>query len=170
MRRAFAYLLIGGGTALLLQGGFFFLSQFQSLSLAAFSDEAFERLVHISFPRIGKELYVAPSAGKDDLLRGPGHLNGTALPGEPGNMVIAGHRDTHFHLLKDVKAGDDILIERGWNRFRYRVTETRIVSPTETGVLASSREAILTLVTCYPFSYAGPAPKRYIVRAVLTPQ
>lgn len=124
--------------------------------------------MQLSFPRIGAELAVSVSADKNALLHGSGLVTGAARPGERGNVVIAGHRDTHFRLLKDIRRGDEVRIEKGWKEYRYRVTETKVVAPAEKSVLAASPEPILTLVTCYPFYYVGPAPKRFIVRAVLT--
>lgn len=164
MRRALVFLLFGGGAFFLFEGGSSFLSQFQTeIPQAALSDAS----LRISFPRLGEELRVSPTATDKDLLHGPGHLSGTAEPGEHGNMVIAGHRDTHFRLLKDIRKGDEIIIDRGWHEYRYRVIATIVVRPTQTRALAPSSAPLLTLVTCYPFYYVGPAPKRFIVRAAL---
>jgi len=83
----------------------------------------------------------------------------------PGNSVIAGHRDTHFRPLKNISLGDEIRIETGDKTYSYEVIETRIVSPTNTDVLQSGSEQMITLITCYPFYFIGPAPNRFIVRA-----
>ncbi|MEO7649313.1 MAG: class D sortase [Bryobacteraceae bacterium] len=114
-----------------------------------------------------RDLYVVEGAGKSELRKSPGHLVGTALPGDRGNCVIAGHRDTHFRILKNVEVGETISLATKGRRFRYRVTGTRIVHPTDTTSLDPTETASLTLVTCYPFYYVGPAPKRYIIRAEL---
>ncbi len=99
------------------------------------------------------------------LQRGIGWMPDTALPGEPGNVAMAGHRDTFFRGLRELKLGDAIHLATPTGDFDYRVDSLRVVAPEEIGVLASSAEPTLTLVTCYPFSYLGAAPMRFIVRA-----
>ena len=99
------------------------------------------------------------------LRRAPGHIPGTALPGHPGNVGIAGHRDTFFRPLKDLRIEDEIRISTSGGNVKYQVESLRVVAPDALGVLASSGENVLTLVTCYPFYYVGTAPKRFIVRA-----
>jgi sortase A len=118
-------------------------------------------------PRLNTELYVIEGDGERELRRGPGHLPATVLPGEAGNCVIAGHRDTHFRVLKDIRKGDDIVLETNAGQFLYRVKSTRVVSPENTSVLAPRKEAELHLITCFPFYYVGSAPKRFIVNAQL---
>ena len=83
--------------------------------------------------------------------------------------MIAGHRDTHFRLLKDVRAGDEIWVQDATGRRSYTVSEIQVVPPTEISVLQPSQETLLTLVTCYPFYWVGPAPSRFIVRAKADP-
>jgi sortase A len=99
------------------------------------------------------------------LRRAIGHIPGTALPGAAGNVGLAGHRDTFFRSLKDIKIRDLIQVSTLKGKFTYEVVSLRIVDPRNVGVLAPSGENLLTLVTCYPFYYVGPAPKRWIVRA-----
>jgi sortase A len=94
-----------------------------------------------------------------------GHIPGTALPGESGNVGLAGHRDTFFRPLKDLKMQDEVQVSTLKGVFKYQVVSLRIVDPSNVGVLAPSGENVLTLVTCYPFYYVGPAPQRWIVRA-----
>jgi len=103
------------------------------------------------------------------LRRAVGHLPGTALPGRPGNVVLAGHRDTFFRPLRHIQKGDEITLTTLEGSYRYRVDFTEVVGPQHTKVLDNSNEAILTLVTCYPFYFVGPAPKRFIVRASMLP-
>jgi len=91
----------------------------------------------------------------------------TALPGSQGNCVIAGHRDTQFRILRNVKIGEDISVETGGRTFVYRVTDRRVVAPADTRSLDPTPTGTLTLVTCYPFYYVGPAPKRFVIRAAL---
>jgi sortase A len=119
----------------------------------------------IEIPRLLLSVVVVEGVDKTSLRRAIGHIPGTALPGEPGNVGLAGHRDTFFRPLKDLKIEDEIRISTLKGRFRYQVVSLRVVDPDNVGVLASSGEKVLTLVTCYPFSFIGPAPKRWIVRA-----
>jgi LPXTG-site transpeptidase (sortase) family protein len=126
-----------------------------------------ESVARLTIPRLSAELYVVEGDGSRELRLGPGHLQGTALPGENGNCVIAGHRDTHFRVLKDVRGGDEIVLETGAGRFVYRVSKLEIVSPGNTGALRPTRAAELNLITCYPFQYFGPAPRRFVVTARL---
>jgi sortase A len=103
---------------------------------------------------------------KPQTLRlGVGHIGGTAHPGEPGNIGIAGHRDTFFRDLKDIRASDEIQIQTATGLSRYEVDWVRIVAPGDTRVLAPSAGSAITLVTCYPFHYIGAAPERFIVHA-----
>ena len=99
------------------------------------------------------------------LQRGVGHITGTALLGKSGNVGLAAHRDTFFRKLRDIQAGDDIKLTTLTGSVLYRVELISIVEPEDSRVLSNSGENVLTLVTCYPFSYIGPAPKRFIVRA-----
>jgi sortase A len=108
---------------------------------------------------------VVEGVDRISLRRAVGHIPGTALPGEAGNVGLAGHRDTFFRQLKDVKIDDEIQVSTPTSNFKYRVVSLRIVDPENVGVLAPSGENVLTLVTCYPFYFVGPAPKRWIVRA-----
>lgn len=103
------------------------------------------------------------------LRRAVGHIPGTALPGQQGNVVIAGHRDTFFRPLRNIHKGDEIILTTLDGSYRYRVDFTEVVAPLDTDVLDSSAGAILTLVTCYPFYFVGPAPERFIVRASRIP-
>ncbi len=126
-----------------------------------------ETLAKLKIPRLDTELYVIEGDSARELRRGPGHLAGTALPGTSGNCVIAGHRDTHFRVLKDIREGDDIVLQTAAGQFLYRVRRTRIVEPENTGPLQPSSNAQLNLITCYPFYYVGSAPKRFVVEAQL---
>ena len=89
------------------------------------------------------------------------------FPETPGNCVIAGHRDTHFRVLKDIRVGDEIVLETRSGRYVYRVRRLRVVSPDNTAPLRPASDAELNLITCYPFYYVGAAPKRFVVEARL---
>jgi len=125
----------------------------------------------IDIPVCGSAQVIAVSdliaEGDDDRTLGAaiGHLPDTPLPWQPGNSALAGHRDSVFRPLRDVRIGDRLRIVTTHGTFDYRVVETLIVEPEETWVLAPSTERALTLVTCYPFTYIGNAPKRFVVRA-----
>jgi sortase A len=107
--------------------------------------------------------------GSDDLSLnlGAGWVEGTALPGEPDNTVIAAHRDGFFRVLKDVRTGDWIELEMKDKTFIYRVSSTEIIDKNEVRVLMPKGQPVLTLVTCYPFYFHGNAPQRFIVHADL---
>lgn len=126
-----------------------------------------DTLAKLSIPRLGAELYVVEGDGAKELRRGPGHLAGTAMPGGNGNCVIAGHRDTHFRFLKDIREGDDIVLETQSGQYLYRVKRMEIVKPDNTAALRPTPKPELNLITCYPFYYVGSAPKRFVVEAQL---
>jgi sortase A len=119
----------------------------------------------LSIPRIGLAAAVLHGSDAWTLRRAPGHLEHTAYPGEPGNVVIAGHRDTFFRPLRNIRVGDDIFLDGSTGRFHYEVTSLTVVNPRDVSVLAATEEATLTLNTCYPFWVLGHAPDRFIVRA-----
>ena len=119
----------------------------------------------IEIPRLGLSAIVVEGMGRTTLRRGVGHIPGTALPGEAGNVGLSGHRDTFFRPLKDLKIKDEIQLATLKGNFSYRVESLRVVAPNDVGVLAPSHDNVLTLVTCYPFFYIGNAPKRFVVRA-----
>lgn len=122
-------------------------------------------IAELSIPRIHLAAAVLHGTDERTLRRGPGHLENTPYPGERGNVVIAGHRDTFFLPLRHIVPGDDIYLATPGGRFHYRVTTIRVVGADDVSVLASSDEATLTLITCYPFWVLGPAPDRFVVSA-----
>ncbi len=113
------------------------------------------------------EVPVFDSTSKTALNRGSGHVAGTALPGTPGNTAIAGHRDGFFRGLKDISIGAEIELITLHSQQKYRVVDLMIVDPLDVSVLDHTDEPVITLITCYPFYYVGPAPERFIVRATL---
>jgi len=114
------------------------------------------------------ELMVLEGGSGRTLAFGPGHVTGTAMPGEHGNVVIGGHRDTHFRFLKDLKPGDLLLIEdRDRELIDYEVTSTEVVDRERGDLLRDFGDDRLTLITCYPFDAIRPGgPERYVVTAV----
>jgi sortase A len=122
-------------------------------------------LGRIEIPRIGVSVAVLQGTTSQTLRLGVGHIQGTALPGEPGNIGIAGHRDTYFRGLKDIRRDDEIQIQTAIGLDKYKVDWVQITVPSDGSVLAPTTESALTLVTCYPFYYIGAAPKRFVVHA-----
>jgi sortase A len=122
-------------------------------------------LGRIEIPRLGVMVAILEGTTSRTLRLGVGHIEGTALPGEPGNAAIAGHRDTYFRALKDIRANDEIQIQTATGLSHYEVDRVRIVAPGDTGILAPSPGSDLTLVTCYPFHFIGAAPERFVVHA-----
>jgi sortase A len=117
-------------------------------------------------------LVVPVLEGTDELAlnRGVGHIAGTARPGSPGNVGIAGHRDGFFRVLKDIAVGDRLVIRTVDATEAFQVESITVVTPEEVSVLAPTAFPTVTLVTCFPFYYVGSAPQRCIVRAVLVEQ
>jgi sortase A len=127
-----------------------------------------QNLTKLSIPKIQLEDIVVEGATAHSLLLGPAHLRDTAEPGDPGNAVIAGHRDSFFRRIHSLRYGDDIFVMRGGHKFRYTVRNRKVVEPTDLSVLAPTADSELTLITCYPTHAIGPAPRRLIVIAKLT--
>jgi sortase A len=123
----------------------------------------------IQFPRLDTSAIVEEGVSTGTLWKAVGHLPGTALPGQPGNAVLAAHRDTYFSGLGDLKVGDLVSYESPTATYSYRIESTRIVEPDDRSVLSTSNEPTLTLITCYPFHYIGSAPQRYVVTARQVP-
>jgi len=133
----------------------------------AVEESAATPLAVLRIPRLRIEVPVLPGTDDRTLDRAVGHIDDTALPGADGNSGIAGHRDGFFRGLKDIAEGDVIELETTQVKEIYRVERTWVVDPEDVSVLDPTPTRALTLVTCYPFYYIGPAPRRYIVRAVL---
>ena len=123
----------------------------------------------LRIPAVKLVVPVYEGTSETNLNRGAGRIEGTARVGEEGNLGIAAHRDGFFRVLKDVRLGDSLAIERHTGTEQYRVVSIDIVDPSEVSVLAATSTRTVTLVTCFPFYHVGPAPKRYIVRAAIVP-
>lgn len=123
-------------------------------------------LGRLDIPRLGISVAVLQGTSSRILRLGAGHIERTPLPGENGNIGIAGHRDTFFRGLKDIRKNDEIQLQTATGLLRYDVEWAKVVEPGDTTVLGpSATENMLTLVTCYPFYFVGPAPRRFVVRA-----
>jgi sortase A len=119
----------------------------------------------IEIQRLGVSVVVVEGTSPRALRRAVGHILGTALPGQAGNIGIAAHRDTFFRPLRNIRRDDVITLTTLGGEYRYRVVSTKVVKPSNIAVLNSDGKEILTLVTCYPFYFVGSAPDRFIVRA-----
>ena len=123
-------------------------------------------VARIEVPRLKASAIVLEGSSGQALAFGPGHVELSSEPGEPGVAVYSAHRDTHFRFLKDVKAGDDIAVtRRDGKMFLYRVTYTSVVRFDDTGIDPRANGRLLILSTCYPFDAATPGPLRYLVHA-----
>ncbi len=111
---------------------------------------------------------VLEHAKNESLAFGPAHISASAWPGTDGNIAIAGHRDSFFRNLGQVKRGEVIELESMSTVQYYVVTDIKIISPENTHWIEDLPYDVITLITCYPFDYVGPAPKRYVVRGELT--
>lgn len=120
-------------------------------------------LTRVSIPKINLDVIVVEGTNHRALRVGPGHLKSTPAPGEIGNSVISAHRDTFFRHIYELVKGDEIQVRRGGRTYTFQVTGKRIVEPSDLSVLKNSPDARLTLITCYPTYYIGPAPERLIV-------
>jgi sortase A len=119
----------------------------------------------IDIPRLDVSVVVIEGTSSRTLRHAVGHIQGTPLPGEHGNIGISGHRDTFFRPLRNIHKDDVITLTTLAGQYRYRVISTTIVKPSNIAVLNSGGTETLTLVTCYPFYFVGAAPSRFIVLA-----
>ncbi|HEX4984796.1 MAG TPA: class GN sortase [Burkholderiales bacterium] len=128
-------------------------------------------VARLEAPRQGRTLVVLAGASGRTLAFGPGHVDGTPLPGEPGNAVVSGHRDTHFAFLRDLRSGDELVVQSLDGRIvRYAVAGIEVVRSRDVRVLLDAGDDRLTLVTCYPFDSPVPGGTlRYVVVATRVP-
>ena len=124
-------------------------------------------LTRVQIPKIDLDAIVVEGTTWKKLRLGPGRLVASALPGERGNSVITAHRDTFFRHIGDLQMNDEILVRRNGEVLKFHVTGRKIVQPTDLSVLKQTKEPTLTLITCYPTYYIGPAPERLIVTSKL---
>jgi sortase A len=182
MLRAAYYFFLASGIAGLAYAGYVFVEAryYQAREQAVF-EESLVKIVsrseaphlvieggvigEMEVPRLGLKVIVVQGDSPSILQRAVGHLPGSALPGDAGNVALAGHRDTFFRPLKDILPGDAITLKTPEGNFQYRVESTAVVPPTDVRVIQASGGRILTLITCFPFYYVGSAPDRFIVRA-----
>jgi sortase A len=120
-------------------------------------------LTRLSIPKIELDAVVVEGTTRKKLLLGPGHMQDTPAPGTEGNSVITAHRDTFFRHLVELAKGDELVVQRNGKTYTYEVQSKRVVKPEDVSVLKPSKDSRLTLITCYPTYYIGPAPERLVV-------
>jgi sortase A len=121
----------------------------------------------LSIPKLKKTITIIEGTGSKELKLGAGHYVGSVLPGVSDNSVLAGHRDSVFRNLGELKLGDLMTVRTSYGTFVYEVHKIRIVNANDRTVIVPTKDAVLTLSTCYPFRFIGNAPKRYVVQAGL---
>jgi len=124
-------------------------------------------VARLTIHAIGLSRVVLEEADKRSLSFGPAHISVSAGPGTHGNIAIAGHRDSFFRGLQRIQEGDVIELESLHSIQRFQVSALEVTAPEDTQWVERSGEDVITLLTCYPFDYTGPAPKRYVVRGRL---
>jgi sortase A len=130
------------------------------------SFEQGEAIGILKIPRLKAELPIIEGTDEDELDKGVGHYSTTVLPGQNDQILLSGHRDTVFRRLGELKIGDILQVNMPYGEYKYEITETEIVEADDTTVINSTApNEILTVSTCYPFSYVGNAPYRYILSA-----
>jgi sortase A len=120
-------------------------------------------LVRVVIPKADVDAIVVDGVTRKLLAVGPGHMPSTPMPGEAGNAVISAHRDTFFRHIGDLREGDQVIVHRGGSIFQFAVKNKKIVKPNDMSVIQPTGGTELTLITCYPTYFIGPAPKRLIV-------
>ena len=125
-----------------------------------------ELLGKISIARLGISAIVAEGVDDNTLRHAVGHFPESSLPDQPGNVALAGHRDTFFRALSRLRVKDIVTLETPRGKFEYEVIRTAVVTPSHVEYVRSSSPSDLTLVTCFPFHYVGPAPDRFVAQAV----
>lgn len=175
LKRIWPSLLIVAGVALLIYVGSQYATMYtaqrrlsqqwqeQNLQLPVQPAGLVTTLTRLTIPAIKLDAVVVEGVNRKDLLMGPGHLPETPEPGQAGNAVISAHRDTFFRHIHELKKGDYIVVQRAGRQFRYEVTGKKILQPDDVWVTKPTPDSQLTLLTCYPTYYIGPAPERLAV-------
>ncbi len=128
------------------------------------SDARGTPIARVIIPRLGLDEVVVEGVGEDELRAGPGHMIGSALPGDSGTSVISAHRDRHFHALRGIAVGDTVVTESERGIVSWAVSRVRVVSADHSALDARATPTLM-LTTCWPIRYVGPAPDRLIVEA-----
>jgi sortase A len=175
--RAACYFFLAFGVLALGYAGFVFADSnaYQAIEIKKFEQPGRLSEPHIlaegdvigemQVPRLGLSVMVVQGDSPASLRHAVGHMPKSALPGEWGNVTLAGHRDTYFRPMRDIHLGDEIRFNTREHNFEYVVESIEVVAPSDIRVLEVFTGHDLTLITCFPFYYVGPAPKRFVVRA-----
>ncbi|WP_187443800.1 sortase [Sutcliffiella horikoshii] len=133
----------------------------------AVSIAAGDEIGEVYFPVLEVGIPVFHGVTEGELGKGVGHVPGTSLPGDGGNIVLSGHRDTVFRRLEEVEVGDKVMVglDGGDGLFIYKVSKIRVVDKEDTSVVVPRPREVLTITTCYPFTFIGSAPERYVLEA-----
>jgi sortase A len=120
----------------------------------------------LTIPKIKSELAIVEGTDPNDLKKGVGHYKGSYFPGENGQIVLSGHRDTVFRRLGELKPGDIFEVAMPNGKFKYELTKTKIVDADDRSIITlQNTQEELIVITCYPFRFVGNAPQRYIIYA-----
>ncbi|KEP24823.1 class D sortase [Bacillus zhangzhouensis] len=131
---------------------------------SSFAPQAGETIGLLHIPKLNAKLPIVEGTDADDLAKGVGHYQESYFPNEQGQIVLSGHRDTVFRRTGELLKGDQLVIELSYGRFVYEIEKTKIVKKDDKSIITLQQEKEeLVLTTCYPFSYIGPAPNRYII-------
>lgn len=187
--RIFSFVLIIAGVLFLGFGGYqyFQMERSQSASLnkameriensdkieinqeehEPFQAETGEEVGVLHIPRLESDLPIIEGTNEDELAKGVGHYAGTAYPLENDQIVLSGHRDTVFRRMGELEIGDILTVKMDYGNFSYEIVETKIVDADDlTIIVPTAPDEVLTVSTCYPFSFIGSAPDRYIITAL----
>jgi len=142
-------------------------SQKKDLKVTNFKPNQNDVVGILFIPRIDAKLPIIEGTDPDDLEKGVGHYKSSAYPGQQNQIVLSGHRDTVFRHMGELKIGDLVTIQLPYGNFSYKIKNTKIVKADDRSIIKStSPKEVLTITTCYPFSYIGNAPDRYIITAI----
>lgn len=122
----------------------------------------------LSIPRLDSELPIIEGTHEDELAQGVGHYGGTSYPLQNDQIVLSGHRDTVFRRMGELELGDILTVQMPYGDVSYEITDLQIVDADDRSIIVPTGEEVLTVTTCYPFSYVGSAPDRYIITALPT--
>ncbi|MFC0272181.1 class D sortase [Metabacillus herbersteinensis] len=140
--------------------------QMQYLDSGTYKPPVGEAVGILAIPKLNAELPIVEGTDPDDLEKGVGHYKGSYYPNENGQIVLSGHRDTVFRRAGELEIGDSLQILLPYGKYEYEITHTKIVEADDTSIITLQQETEeLLLTTCYPFSYVGNAPQRYIIYA-----
>lgn len=123
--------------------------------------DTFEGVLHI--PQLGVSAPIRAGTDADTLNVAVGRVEWGAQVNGEGNLILAGHRDSFFRRLGSLTRGDALIVETKTGQREFVVESTSIVDPTDVDAIVLTDESTITLVTCYPFYFVGPAPKRFLV-------